>query len=138
MGDVTPMQLGTSAEQGLLTDAVIVGVMLGVVYDLFRIIRHTFAFRAVTLICDFAYALCFGIVFFVFSLSVTGYYRGFLLVGMAVGAAMWSSTVGRGLSRLAEIIISTIVKMLTAPVKSIFRRLKSHYLQLKRSENVVE
>lgn len=122
MGDVTPMQLGTETELGLLANAVAVGVVMGVVYDLFRVIRHTLSFRAVTVVCDLAYALSFGAVFFVFSLSMTGYYRGFLLAGMTAGAAMWCYTAGRGLSRLAELIIGTIWKYLISPVIGILHK----------------
>lgn len=92
---MTPMQLGSAAETQILGLAVTVGVFMGVIYDLFKIIRHTVKLKAVRFICDFIYALMFGAVFFVFSLAQTNYIRGFALLGMIAGAAMWSFTAGR-------------------------------------------
>lgn len=108
MTDITPMQLGTEAELELLKNAVILGVMMGVVYDLFRVIRHTLPAAAVRFACDLLYSLSFGAVFFVFSLSQTGYYRGFLLAGMLAGTVMWSATVGKALSFAAEKLIAAV------------------------------
>ena len=118
MTDTTPMHLGTFAELELLKNAVIAGVLLGVVYDFFRVIRHTSRSRAAGFVCDLLYSLLFGAAFFVFSLSQTGYYRGFLLVGMIAGAAMWSATVGKALSVAAERIIDLILGHLLFPVMS--------------------
>ena len=116
MTDTTPMHLGTSSELELLKNAIIAGVLLGVVYDFFRVIRHTSRSRAVGFVCDLFYSLIFGAAFFVFSLSQTGYYRGFLFVGMLAGTVMWSATAGKALSLAAERITGILLGHLLFPV----------------------
>ncbi len=114
---MTPMQLGTAAELDILRDSVIAGVLAGVAYDVFRVIRHTLKFAAVGFVCDLIYALLFGAAFFVFSLDETNYYRSFVLFGMIAGAAMWCFTAGRLLSAAAERIIAFIMEILAFLLK---------------------
>lgn len=125
---MTPMQLGTAAELEILRDSVIAGVLMGVVYDAFRVIRHTVGLRAVWFVCDLVYALFFGAAFFVFSLDETDYYRGFILFGMLAGASMWSATAGRALCAAAEKIIALAIKItafIFKPFVVILHKLKS-------------
>ena len=116
---MTPMQLGTAAEIEILRDSLIAGVMLGAVYDIFRVIRRIVRLPAVGFVCDFFYALIFGAAFFVFSLDETNYYRGFILFGMLAGAVMWIVTVGRALSALAAGIITFFIHLAAVPFRYI-------------------
>ena len=108
---MTPMQLGTAAELEILRDSVIAGVLMGAVYDIFRVARHVVKLSAVRFVCDFVYALLFGAAFFVFSLDETNYYRGFILFGMLAGTVMWTATIGRLLSAAAEKIIAFFIHL---------------------------
>ena len=108
---MTPMQLGTAAELEILRDSLIAGVLMGIAYDPFRVIRHKLSLPVVRFACDFLYALLFGAAFFVFSLDETDYFRGFILFGMLAGAAMWSFTAGRAVTALAEGILALFGKI---------------------------
>lgn len=92
---MTGMQLGTGQELEVLRSAAAVGIFMGAIFDLFSIIRKCTGSGIATFICDFIYALMFGTVFFIFSLSQTNYIRGFILFGMFAGAAAWCATAGR-------------------------------------------
>ncbi|MCR5122689.1 MAG: spore cortex biosynthesis protein YabQ [Ruminococcus sp.] len=127
------MQLGTAAELDILRDSVIAGVLAGIVYDVFRVIRHTLRFAAVRFVCDLFYALLFGAAFFVFSLDETNYYRGFILFGMIAGAVMWCFTVGRLLSAAAVRLIACVMKImafLAKPFVVIFNKSTSFARQM--------
>lgn len=127
---MTPMQLGAAAELEILRDSLIAGVLMGIAYDPFRVIRQTVKLSAVGFVCDFLYALLFGAAFFVFSLDETGYYRGFVLFGMLAGAAMWSFTAGRAVTALMKLLLS-ITGKITAFI------LKPFVVILHKSTNVI-
>ncbi|MBQ1538268.1 MAG: spore cortex biosynthesis protein YabQ [Ruminococcus sp.] len=103
-----PMQLGTGVEPEVLRDAAAAGVLAGVVYDLFRLIRRLFPCKAVEVICDLLFALAFSLMYFTVSIALTDNLRGLVLFGMAAGAVMWCSTAGRGIVWLAALIIKGI------------------------------
>ena len=113
---MVPMQLGVYAEIDVLKNAIIAGVAMGVIYDLFRIIRRTLDREAVTFVCDLLFAMMFSAAFFTVSLALTDYLRGFVLIGMLAGTAMWCFTVGRAATWLVNAVLQFISGKLVVPV----------------------
>lgn len=113
---MTPMQLGTDAEIEILKTAAVAGVFMGMLYDMFAVVRKTLRIKCISFICDLLYALMFGAVFFVFSLAMTDYLRLFVLTGMAAGAVMWSMTFGRLFVYLLCGILNGFGKWVALPV----------------------
>lgn len=110
------MQLGTETELQVFVSSLYWGILLGVVYDLFRILRRLAASRAVTLICDLLYTILFAFGYFVISLMLTDYLRGFVLLGMLLGALMWCMTAGRAAVFVVTAAVSWIWKRMVKKV----------------------
>lgn len=113
---MTPMQLGIEAERDVFAAAVITGLLMGALYSVFSVVRHTLAVRAFTFVADLTYSLLYGIAFCVASLTLTGYYRLFVLFGMLTGTVCWCLTAGRLAVWLLCGLIDTAVKYLLIPV----------------------
>lgn len=124
------MQLGTGAELEVMRLAAQAGIFLGIIYDLFKVVRRTIKLRAAEFLSDLVFALMFGSVFFVFSLSQTNYLRGFIFIGMAAGAAMWSLTVGRLLTFLLTKTIGLCCTAVTVPVFALINKIKPAFLKM--------
>lgn len=80
------------------------GMVFGVVYELFRIIRRVFPFFIVIFICD----VCFFVTaaFFVFNLSLYlgNYIRAYTILGFGSGIFAYIQTLGRLVSKLEKAI----------------------------------
>lgn len=121
-----PMQLGTSVEPEVLRNAAAAGVLAGVVYDLFRVIRRLIPHRAVEVICDLIYTVLFSMIYFTVSLALTDYLRGFVLLGMAAGAVMWCLTVGRGAVFVITLAIKGIIGIMLKPAFVLLNKICKH------------
>lgn len=78
--------------------ALLLGIVLGAVYDLLRALRrgaHTG--RLFEHAADFVFALCYFFSYFVLSVARTGNMRFFTLAGMLLGSAAERYTLGRAL-----------------------------------------
>lgn len=108
---------GTSREVILFLGALLLGAVLGAVYDILRALRMTFRHSYLAVFAeDFVFALLFGLAFYSYCTELTrGQLRFFVIAGMALGFAAYILTVGRITSGIA----GAIVKF----VKSVFMRL---------------
>ncbi|MCD8095122.1 MAG: spore cortex biosynthesis protein YabQ [Ruminococcus sp.] len=122
---MTGMQLGVDAEIEVLKNSLLIGVFLGVLYDLFKIVRRTLDLKAATFLCDLLYALMFGSVYFVFTLAQTDYVRGFVLAAMLLSAAAWSFTAGRLYVFLTVKLLNFAAKVITMPIFALFHKTKA-------------
>lgn len=137
-----PMQLGTETELIVLRDSIVIGAAMGAVYDIFRVIRRLISRRVAEIICDFVYTLIFSFVFFIASLAMTDYLRGFILAGMLIGAAMWCASVGRAsvfaVTAVLRGVGGIVRKIIIAPIAKICRCIAHKFRQsavnLKKSE----
>lgn len=137
-----PMQLGTETELAVLMDAIVIGTVMGAVYDIFRVVRRLFGCRAVEIVCDLIYTLLFSFVFFVASLAMTDYLRGFILGGMLVGAVLWCESVGRAavyvVTKILRCAGRAVKAVLISPIVKICRYIANKFVQiavnLKKSE----
>ncbi len=95
--------------------AYVCGVIFGLVYEIFRIIRRIFSHQAVVFVCD----VCFFIAaaFFVFSLSMYlgNYIRLYTLLGFGAGIFTYIQTVGRVFS----VIECSVIGLLKAVIRRV-------------------
>jgi Spore cortex protein YabQ (Spore_YabQ). len=96
--------------------AVLFGVLLGAIYDLFRIVRFAFDFgKTAIFIQDIIFFAACGVLTFLFMLTFTsGQIRAFVFVAQLVGFSAYYFTVGRIVYGLAKKIISIVKRILTA------------------------
>jgi spore cortex biosynthesis protein YabQ len=80
-----------------------VGVVLGIIYDIFRLFRIVLPHPDVlTAIEDILYLTAYGIFLMCFAFSLMrGQIRFFFIVGNALGFVLWFFTVGSVLNRVA-------------------------------------
>ncbi|MCD8356638.1 MAG: spore cortex biosynthesis protein YabQ [Clostridia bacterium] len=76
--------------------AAIAGAGLGMLYDVFRILRWKSGSRLLELLLDFLFSIFSAGVLFVVATSVTQLrLRGFLLMSLAAGWILWNAVAGR-------------------------------------------
>lgn len=94
--------------------ALIFGGLLGVFYDIFRILRIAFPTRPLTVfIQDLSFWAVCAVVSFLFLLTnVDGSVRFFLLLGECIGATLYYFTVGSFVMKVAHIIIGAVKAVL--------------------------
>ncbi len=100
----------------------VVGIGLGVLYDIFRISRiavHTPT--AVILFEDVLYFFICAIITFLYMLTVIeGQVRFFILIGELIGASVYYFTVGRLVMALSQAIIGVIKKLIWGILRIVF------------------
>lgn len=84
------------------------GLIFGLVYEFFRLIRRIFDYKAVIFICDVCFFIAAG--FFVFQLSMYlgNYIRMYTLLGFGGGIFAYIQTLGRLISLLEELILRVL------------------------------
>ena len=127
---MTPMQLGTSAETEILKNAFITGVFMGAAYGVFAAARRLIPCRAAGFLCDLVYSLLFGGVYFLFTLSQTGYYRGFVLLSMLAGAVLWHASAGRLLVGISCAAAERVTHTIVVGINKICRFLKVRFVKV--------
>ncbi len=122
---MTGMELGTQVELEVLKAALTAGVFMGIIYDLFKIVRFTVNRRVVIFLCDFLYVLMFCAVFFVLSLAQTDSVRFYLAFGMLAAAVVWCNTLGRLLVFIVTRITGAAARIISYPVVALLYKIKS-------------
>lgn len=91
------MELSFSEQSAAFLWSLVLGVMLGVVYGVFRLLRETFSLRrAAVFILDFLFMLLAAASVFLFSVGmVRGYVRSYVLLGAAFGFFAYRLSLGR-------------------------------------------
>lgn len=92
--------------------AFLLGACLGLLYDVFRILRIAIKTPAVIVFLeDILYFLICGIITFLFMMScIDGRVRGFIVIGELLGAVLYYCTIGSLLFRLSNAIIYAVKK----------------------------
>lgn len=105
---------GLEIEVGMFGQSVLMGILFLVAYDVIRIIRRVFRHGIIWVsIEDFLYWLVVGIWFFLHMCQVNnGIIRGYVLLGIVLGAWMYYRLCSRPLMRCLEKIIISIKKRL--------------------------
>lgn len=100
--------------------SVFIGFGLGVVYELFRIIRRAFCIAGKRVVTDIVYFIC-DILFFIIAAIVSaififyvnnGRIRGIALFGSFAGFVLYYNTLGRLVSMITDLIIRTVYRIL--------------------------
>lgn len=94
--------------------SVLLGIVFGVLYELFRLIRITFCpNKIITAIIDIIYFMICAVLFFLYTLEYgQGMMRLFELIGAAIGLILYLITAGQAVSRILRIVITTIKRVL--------------------------
>lgn len=110
------------------------GFIMGVFYDLFRIIRISISkSQKIILPFDLAYCVFLAFCSYLFFLVVNeGDIRGFLLLGEGIGFAIYYFSLGVVVFRISEKIvngikrfISLLFKVFSSPFRRIFKKLQN-------------
>jgi spore cortex biosynthesis protein YabQ len=99
------------------------GVVLGIIYDLFRIFRTVFhSEKRAVFFQDLFYMLCAALVTFLVALGVNyGEVRFYILAGEAIGWCLYFFTVGNVTIRIFCFISRVLHRFLIDPVKRILQ-----------------
>ena len=117
------MQFFISNQVEIFFYACILGGGIGVIYDLFRILRIAIKPGTVSaFIEDIIFFVMLAVCTFFFLLKFTeGQVRFYVILGEGLGFLLYYFTIGSLIYKIAEIIISIIKKIVTAIFKPIFR-----------------
>ncbi len=115
MNDVTPLRefFGTATELRLFGLSIILGAVLGSIFDILRAFRQTIKHHdAVVFIEDALFVFLFGISFYSFCTELCdGILRGFILFGMSLGFFAYILIPGRVVKEIFAVSMSTVVKI---------------------------
>lgn len=112
------------AEQALVfAEALLVGAVFGLLYDVFRITRIAFSTSpGVVFVEDIVFFTVCAIVTFFFGLTVIdGMLRVFLIFGELSGAIVYYFTLGRLVMSISKKIITVVKAIINFMIKWIFR-----------------
>lgn len=124
------MYMLTIADQTrLFLLAIGLGFLLGVVYDLFRVVRMAFTMRrAGVFIQDVLFFLVCAAVTFVFLLAVNqGEIRGFIIAGEVLGFLIYYFSLGLLAMRVSSFLVHAtqrIFHLISVPFRALMRLLK--------------
>ncbi|MBC8591242.1 spore cortex biosynthesis protein YabQ [Wansuia hejianensis] len=104
------------------------GLIVGVIYDLFRVLRHySKPSKLVSLIEDLILWVIITIIFFIFLVKNTdGVIRGFIIIGFIVGCAIYLKIISKynfplliKVFRLILNLINEIIKLIVKPFRMV-------------------
>lgn len=97
-----------TAQSAYFLEAVLLGAVLGLIYDVFAVVRSlTRAGAGLTALCDGLFWLTALAVYFVFTVAwAGGQVRGFLLLGCGLGALFFELT----LSPLIRVVLTAVIR----------------------------
>jgi len=135
------LEISVSEQAIVFLNSLCFGVALGVIYDLFRIIRVAFPMgKIIVFIEDLLFLISAGLFSFIFILTVnSGRIRIFLLIAAAIGFILYYFTIGKLILKSAQSIIK-IIKFILSKILSPFakicsiiqRKIKKIFKKLKR------
>ncbi len=115
----------------LLSIALSYGVILAVVYDCIRVLRRIVIHKRITgmIIEDVIFWIIAGFVIFVVGYKTNnGVIRGFVIIGLASGAAMYEYA----FSRLVVNTLTRIIKVILIPIKALKKMLSSYIITVRK------
>ena len=104
----------------------IVGVIIGVIFDIFRISRKTFKTNdLVTHIEDILFWIITGFII-IYSMYVfcDGELRFFMIIGILIGTIMYLLTLSKYVIKISVAIINIIKKIIIVPIRIVFKTIK--------------
>ena len=121
----------------LISSSLLLGAILGVIYELFRFIKYTFSVNGrkgavfsyiLTFFCDFIFCLLFAFVAILQSYRISGgIFRGISYIGMLSGLLLYYFTLGkltlkinRKFALFVRKTVQKILKLVSIPIRAIF------------------
>lgn len=128
------MSFTLEAETQIYLMSVLLGVGIGMVYDLFRavriMIRHK---KAAVFVEDIVFCALAGFAVFTFATGLTGKLRVFTIVGMAAGFVLEHFSIGRAaiflFRKLVELLRMVFVKPLVGVIHKIGQKTKTGFVK---------
>ena len=105
---------GTALEWKLFFGAMILGLLLGALYDVFRALRMSLKHNsAAVFVEDFLYVMIFALSFYSYCTELCrGQLRFFVLAGMIAGFTVYLMTLGRIISKIVAKTVEICKKVL--------------------------
>lgn len=92
------------------------GIMAGLIYEVFRLIRHAFNNKAVTVICDVLFWVCALVdVLYVMMQTGSGAFRFFIIVAIILGFSLYMIFISD--------LVNSSLRMLQNFLKMIYNKL---------------
>jgi len=132
---MTPAEGGTilsmSGQALLFLSTVLVGGLIGVFFDVFRILRRTFPIFANSVIVQiediFFWAAVTGMTFYFMLNQSYGEIRVFSVIGAGIGIALYFATISRVVMKVFVSLIEYMKKVVTVAFRIILFPLKTVY-----------
>lgn len=117
------MEISVASQTYTFLMSIVFGALLGIFYDIFRIIRIAFKTgRIAIFIEDAIFFTISAVLTFIFIFAVnSGEVRFFILFGILAGAVIYYYTLGSLIFRSAKIIIKYVKKLIRAVLRIILR-----------------
>lgn len=135
--------VNTPRQLELFVYSLIFGVLLGVLYDVFRIFRLIFFKNKVAVIFqDILFWIIAGFSAFLFFLATNfGHIRIYMLLGMLIGALVYYLTIGRLVFLLVKSVCDTVKKIISFIWRhtggALFNKIKSVFKAFRQSKKAV-
>ena len=106
---------------------VIVGIIIGIIFDFFRILRKSFKTRDfITYIEDIIFWIISGIILIYAMCKFTdGELRFYTIIGLSLGAIIYLLTVSKYVIKISVFVINILKKILLYPLLIIFKIYKN-------------
>lgn len=108
-------------QHGVFIKALELGLILGICYDFFRVIRTVFSFgKRLFFACDLIWSLWSGFLIFSFVLNENyGISRLYIFIAAGMGFLLWYFTAGKIIARLSK-ILKKLLGFIFRPIKKLF------------------
>lgn len=123
-GYETQMIFGVEKETAIFLFSVVLGAVMGVFYELFRVARRVIKHNAAAVfIEDFLYTVACGCCYYVFVTAIAwGQLRGFVFFGIVLGMLLERLAVGNLVTAVISAVLRTVCsKLLLPPIAVIVR-----------------
>lgn len=110
---------------------VLVGIIIGIVFDLFRILRRTFKTKdLITYIEDIIFWIITGIII-IYSMYkfCDGELRFFMIIGIIIGTILYLITISEYVIKISVYIINILKRILYFPLKIVFKFIRRFILR---------
>lgn len=107
------------------------GVIIGVLFDCFRILRRTFKTPdVITYIEDIIFWILVGIVLLVSIFTFNnGEIRSYIFFGLIIGMTIYILTISKYFIKISVVILTFLKKILYFPFQIIYKFLKNHIIK---------
>lgn len=131
------MLFSVSSQFNLLIFSLLAGVITGILFDLYRVIRGFEDLnRIITFIEDTLFWVFTSIIIFIFLLYTnSAYMRGYVYLSIAVGIIIYMSFVSKYFIKMQYKVIKRIAKLIRISFNIIFYPINLLFYKLKRKNN---